>query len=128
MTEKQRFHLRPEGEKAFGYAQAVKAGNLIHVAGSLSVDDAFQPLHPGDMAGQIGIVYAAIGRTLAHFGLGLADVVKETVFVTDMAAFLASNDHRLHAYGGALPAATAVEVERLAFPECMVEVEVVATV
>lgn len=128
MTEKQRFHLRPDGEKAFGYAQAVRAGNLVHVAGSLSVDDAFQPLHPGDMPAQIGVVYDAIGQTLAHFGAGLADVVKETIFVTDMGAFLAANARRLEAYRGALPAATAVEVKQLAFPECLIEIEVVAAV
>jgi len=126
MTEKLRFHLRPEGEKAFGYAQAVKAANFVHISGTLSVDDAFQPLHTSDMAGQIGAVYDSIGRTLEHFGLGMADVVKETIFVTDMAAFLEANGRRIEAYGGALPAATAVEVKRLAFPECLIEVEVVA--
>ena len=128
MPEKQRFHLRTDGEKAFGYAQAVRAGGLVHVAGTLSVDDAFRPLHDGDMGAQIAEVYAAIGRTLAHFGLGMADVVKETLFVTDMDAFLAANGQRIAAYDGALPAATAVEVKRLAFAECLVEIEVVAAI
>lgn len=126
MAEKKRFHLRPDGEKAFGYAQAVQVGGHVHVAGSLSVDDSFAPLHPGDMKAQIGEAYAGIERTLAHFGLRLADVVKETVFVTDMAAFLDANGRRMQAYGGALPAATVVEVRRLAFAECLIEVEVVA--
>ena len=98
MTGKEVFHLRPEGEKAFGYAQAVKAGGTIHVAGALSVNEAFEPEHAGDMAAQIEAIYASIRRTLDHFGASLSDVVRETV-----------------------------EVRRLAFPECMVEIEVTAT-
>jgi enamine deaminase RidA (YjgF/YER057c/UK114 family) len=126
MTTKERFHLRPEGEKAFGYAQAVKAGNWLHISGSLSVDDSFAPLAPGDMSAQIANVYDAIARTLAAHGLGFGDIVKETIFVTDMNAYLAANPRRITAYGGALPAATAVEVKRLAFPECLVEIEALA--
>ena len=120
------FHLRPEGEKAFGYAQAVRRGDTLYVAGTLSVDDGFAPLHAGDMAAQIEAVYAAIGRTLAAHGATLADVVRESVYVNDMDAFIAANGARLAAYGGWFPAATAVEVKRLAFPECMVEIEVTA--
>jgi 2-iminobutanoate/2-iminopropanoate deaminase len=126
MVDVQRIHLRPEGENAFGYAQAVRAGGFIHVAGSLSVDDAFVPLHPGDMGAQIDAVYDTIRRSLAGFGATIADIVKETIFVTDMDAFLAANGRRIEAYGGTLPAATAVEVRRLAFPECLIEIEVVA--
>ena len=126
MTTSQPFHLRPDGEKAFGYAQAVRRGDTLYVAGTLSVDDGFAPLHPGDMAAQIGAAYAAIRETLAAHGGMLADVVRETVYVTDMDAFIAANGARLAAYDGWLPAATAVEVNRLAFPECMVEIEVTA--
>ena len=126
MTSKERFHLRPDGEKAFGYAQAVKVSDWLHLAGLLSVDDAFTPIDVGDMEAQIGNVYDAIARTLAAHGLAMSDIVKETVFVTDMDAFLAANARRIAAYGGALPAATAVEVKRLAFAECMIEIEVIA--
>ena len=127
MTDRQTFHLRPEGEKAFGYAQAVRSGTTLHISGSLSVDDAFRPELPGDMAGQIGSAYAAIGRTLAAFGATMANVVKENIYVTDMDAFIAGNGARIAHYDGLdLPATTAVEVRRLAFPECMIEIEVTA--
>lgn len=122
------FHFRPEGERAFGYAQAVSAGGLLFVSGTLSVDAAFQTLAPGDMRGQLEVVYAALGETLAAHGLDFAAVVKETVFVTDMDAFLDANDFRLGIYAGRdLPAVTAVEVRRLAFPANLVEIELVAT-
>ncbi len=126
MAEKQVFHLRPEGERAFGYAQAVRVGDVIHIAGSLSVDDAFVPQHAGDMAAQTAAIYDAVRRTLASFGALLTNVVKETIFVTDMDAFLAANAVRIEALGGTYPATTAVEVKRLAFPECMIEIEITA--
>jgi enamine deaminase RidA (YjgF/YER057c/UK114 family) len=126
MPKRELFHLRPDGEKAFGYAQAVRSGATLFVAGTLAVDDGFAPVHAGDMAAQIGAAYAAIRETLAAHGGTLADVVRETVYVTDMDAFIAANGARTAAYAGWLPAATAVEVKRLAFPECMVEIEVTA--
>lgn len=121
------FHFRPEGERAFGYAQAVSAGGLLFISGTLSVDAAFQALAPGDMRGQLEVVYAALAETLAAHELNFAHVIKETVFVTDMDAFLDSNDFRLGIYQGhELPAVTAVEVRRLAFPANLVEIELVA--
>jgi 2-iminobutanoate/2-iminopropanoate deaminase len=126
MTKSRPFHLRPEGENAFGYAQAVRHGDTLYVAGTLSLDDGFAPLHAGDMAAQIEAVYAAIRATLAAHGATLLDVVRETIYVTDMDAFVAANGARMAAYAGWHPAATAVEVGRLAFPECMVEIEVTA--
>jgi enamine deaminase RidA (YjgF/YER057c/UK114 family) len=127
-VSKRTFHFRPEGERAFGYAQAVSAGGLLFISGTLSVDAAFQTLAPGDMRGQLEVVYAALSETLAAHDLNFAHVVKETVFVTDMDAFLDSNDFRLGVYAGrALPAVTAVEVRRLAFPSNLVEIELIAT-
>lgn len=122
----QSFHLRPGGEKAFGYAQAVRTGDTLHIAGTLSLDDAFAPIHAGDMAGQIGAAYDAIRQTLAAFGATLSNVARETIYVTDMDAFIAANGVRMEAYAGWHPATTAVEVRRLAFPDCMVEIEVTA--
>jgi len=127
MIDRQTFHLRPEGEKAFGYAQAVRSGNTLHISGSLSVDDAFRPEFPDDMTAQIGSAYAAIRQTLDAFGATMANVVKENIYVTDMDAFIASNAARIAHYAGLdLPATTAVEVRRLAFPECMIEIEITA--
>ena len=125
-TKSEPFHLRPDGEKAFGYAQAVRRGDTLYVAGTLAVADGLAPLHAGDMAGQIAAAYAAIRDTLAAHGGSLANVVRETAYVTDMDAFIAANGARMAAYAGWLPAATVVEVKRLAFPDCMVEIEVTA--
>lgn len=126
MVKVRTFHLRPAGEQAFGFAQAVLTGDTLHVAGTLAVDEGFAPLHAGNMAAQVECVYASIKSTLEHFGVGLGSVMRETIYVTDMDAFLAANQIRKAIYAGWLPATTAVQVERLAFPECMVEIELTA--
>lgn len=121
------FHFRREGEQAFGYAQAVSVGELLFVSGTLSVDAAFQTIGAGDMRQQLEIVYSALAETLRAHDLDFSAVVKETVFVTDMDAFLGANEVRLAIYKNlALPAVTAVEVRRLAFPDNLVEIEIVA--
>lgn len=123
----QTFHLREAGEKAFGYAQAVRAGNVLHISGTLAVNDAFETVGAGDMRAQLEAIYTALGQTLAAHGAGFAEVVKETVYVTDMDAFIAANQVRLDAYANcAPPACTAVEVRRLAFPDNLAEIEATA--
>jgi enamine deaminase RidA (YjgF/YER057c/UK114 family) len=120
------FHLAEAAEKSFAYAQATSANGLLYVSGTLSLDDNFAPVGVRDMAAQLRQIYARIGRTLAAHGASFADVLKETVFVTDMDAMLEANGERAKAYGSHTPACTVVEIRRLAFPACMAEIELVA--
>jgi 2-iminobutanoate/2-iminopropanoate deaminase len=120
------FHLSEQAERGFAYAQATSADGLLHIAGTLSLDDAFAPVGEGDMSAQLTCAYGRIERTLAAHGVGFADVLKETLFVTDMDAMLAANAVRAGVYGMHTPACTVVEVRRLAFPQCMVEIELTA--
>jgi 2-iminobutanoate/2-iminopropanoate deaminase len=127
MKTLQPFFLSEAGERAFAYAQAISDGSTLYVAGTLSVDDAFAPVAPNDMHGQLEHVYGRIRRVLESHSIGFTSVLKETVFVTDMDAFIAANDVRVRTYGKHVPACTAVEVRRLAFAPCMVEIELVAS-
>lgn len=120
------FHLAEVAERSFAYAQATSDGYRLYVSGTLSLDDAFAPVGEGDMAAQLGQIYERIGRTLAAHGIGFAQVLKETVFVTDIEAMLGANAVRAQTYGTHTPACTVVEVRKLAFPACLAEIEVVA--
>ena len=120
------FHLSEPAERSFAYAQATSADGLLYISGTLSLDDAVAPVGEGDMATQLKCAYQRIARTLAAHGASFADVLKETVFVTDMDAMLAANGVRADVYGKHTPACTVVEVRRLAFPQCMVEIELTA--
>ncbi len=123
------FHMHPEAEKMYGFAATVRAGNTLYLSGIISMDDQFQILHEGDMAGQIRAIYEIMKETLAHHGLTMANVVRETNFVTDMDAFMApeANETRLGYYKDcAPPSATLVQVVRLAIPGALLECEAIA--
>jgi 2-iminobutanoate/2-iminopropanoate deaminase len=121
------FHFRRPGEQTFGYAQAVLSGQTLHVSGTLAVTEAFQTIGAGNMRAQLIAVYDTLRQTLEAFDMRFANVVKETIFVTDMDAFIEANDVRLAIYAGLdLPAVTAVEIRRLAFPDNLIEIELIA--
>lgn len=110
-----------------GLPQALKVGDTIYVSGTTAYVEGEEP--SPDMADQMRVTYARIDRALAHFGASLADVVEQTVFVTDMAAALAARHVRMEAYGAAgdsLPVSATVGVTALGRPGLMVEIKVTA--
>lgn len=130
MSQRQTYfnHWEP-AQRAFGYAQAVRVGDTIYIAGTVAVDAQFQPVHTGDFGAQLQFVYARLGETLAHFGLNFSHVVREVMYATNMAGLVAAMPLRKSVYGeGPYPAATGVEVKQLLFPELMIEIEMVAVV
>lgn len=114
-------------QRDWGFCQAVKVGNMVYVSGTTSCGDGFVPEHVGDFRAQLICTFTKIQETLAHFGLGMSDIVKETMYTRDMAAFVENADARKSFYGeGPYPSSTGVEISRLVFPELLLEVEVVA--
>jgi enamine deaminase RidA (YjgF/YER057c/UK114 family) len=123
---KQVFHLNAY-EKDFGYSQAVLIDKTLYVSGTVAVDANGRLVAPGDMAGQMRAAYANIRRTLAAHGSDFDEVVKETIYTTDMDALLKSSDVRFEYYGKErLPTVSWVQVQRLVDPGFLVEIEVVA--
>jgi enamine deaminase RidA (YjgF/YER057c/UK114 family) len=125
----QAFHHFPDAEKALGYSQAVLAGDTLYVSGMISVDAALNIIGKGDMRVQIETVYTILGQVLARHGMTLRNVVKETFYLTDLAAFAEGRDARSAAYekDGAYPSATtAVEVKALFSPDALVEIDMIA--
>jgi enamine deaminase RidA (YjgF/YER057c/UK114 family) len=123
---KQLFHLNGY-EKDFGYSQAVLIDKTLYVSGTVSVDANGRLVAAGDMAGQMRAAYANIRRTLAAHGADFDEVVKETIYTTDMDALLKSSDVRFEYYDKErLPTVSWVQVLRLVDPGFLVEIEVVA--
>jgi 2-iminobutanoate/2-iminopropanoate deaminase len=123
---KQVFHLNPY-EKDFGYSQAVLIDKTLYISGSVAVDQNGRLVAPGDMAGQMRAAYTNIRRTLAAHGAGFNEVVKETIYTTNMDALLKASDLRFEYYDKErLPTISWVQVQRLVDPGFMVEIEVVA--
>jgi enamine deaminase RidA (YjgF/YER057c/UK114 family) len=73
------------------------------------------------------VVYADIDATLKAHGMSAANVIKETVYTTDMDGLIAVNSKRMEYYRDvAPPASTWVEIQRLVHPDLLLEVEVTA--
>jgi len=123
---KQVFHLNGY-EKDFGYSQAVMIDKTLYISGSVAVDADGRLVAPGDMAGQMRAAYTNIGRTLAAHHAEFQEIVKETIYTTDMDALLKASDLRFEYYDKErLPTASWVQVQRLVDPGFLVEIEVVA--
>jgi enamine deaminase RidA (YjgF/YER057c/UK114 family) len=120
------FLLRPEVEKAYGYAHAVRIGDDIKISGAVSMDDKGNPTAVGDLEQQMKNAYSDLEKVLAHYGCTFDDVVVENVYTTDMAAFLKAAAYRGTIYKKQFPTGTWLEVKGLALPEFMIEIELEA--
>jgi 2-iminobutanoate/2-iminopropanoate deaminase len=107
------------------YSQAVKAGGMLFLSGQIPLDPATGTLRQGDITAQTELVMENIGAVLAAAGLGFDDVVKSTIFLTDLANFAVVNEIYGRRFGAEPPARSTVEVKGL--PRgAGVEIEVIA--
>jgi 2-iminobutanoate/2-iminopropanoate deaminase len=108
------------------YAQAIAAGPYVFASGQIALDPATGELVDGDAAAQARQVMANVAAVLAAAGLAFADIVKTTIFLTNMADFAAVNAEYGECFaGGPVPARSTVAVAAL--PRgAAVEIEVVA--
>jgi 2-iminobutanoate/2-iminopropanoate deaminase len=114
------------GHTLYSHVVAVEGRRLIFVAGQLARDRACNVVGQGDMRAQIRQVGENIKAALAAAGATLGDIVKTNTYVTDIEEYFRHVDVRMEYFGPALPTSTTVEVRRLAHPDFMVEIEVVA--
>ena len=124
-------------ENDYGYAQAIKIGNMIYVFGQISHDDKGAMIAPAAldatgkpadfsmMGQQMRVTYANAATILAQFRATLDHVVEETLYVLDVdEAFAVAGKVRKEAYATARPqcASNLIGVSRLAFPEQLIEI------
>ncbi len=117
-------------EKEYGYSQAVKVDNTIYVSGQVGHDDKGNIVGRRDMKVQMRQAYENIKKVLAQYGATIDNVVDEVLFVTDMdAAFAARVKCKQEVFSGnPVLASTIVQIQRLAFPELMVEIRCICKV
>lgn len=73
------------------YSQGISAGNLVITSGQLPVDPATGSFAPGGVAEQTHQSLANVQAVLAQAGLTMENVIKTTVFLSDMNNFSAMN-------------------------------------
>jgi 2-iminobutanoate/2-iminopropanoate deaminase len=107
------------------YAQATIAHHFLYTAGQVGLDPDTGQLVSGGITGQTQRALANLSAVLAERQLTWADVVKTTVYLTNMADFEAMNEVYAKAMGGARPARSTVQVAAL--PKgAVVEIDAVA--
>jgi 2-iminobutanoate/2-iminopropanoate deaminase len=107
------------------YSQAVIANGFLFTAGQIALDPVTMQIVEGDVVAQTERVFANLGAVLAAAGATWADVVKSTVFLTDMHDFPRMNEVYARVVGDAHPARSTVQVSGL--PRgVLVEIDLVA--
>ena len=116
----------PAAPAAIGpYSQAVQAGPFCFLSGMIAIDPASGALVGATAAEQTVQILKNIEALLAAQGLSRADVVKTTVFLTDLGAFSEVNAAYAAYFCSDAPARSCVEVSRLP-KNALVEIECVA--
>jgi reactive intermediate/imine deaminase len=110
------------------YTDAVRVGELVFVSGCVPVDSEGRLVGEDDVVAQARRTLENVGAVLAAAGCSFGDVVKVTIFLTDVDDRARINPLRQEFFGDARPASTLVEVSRLAIPGAKIEVEAVAVV
>jgi enamine deaminase RidA (YjgF/YER057c/UK114 family) len=106
------------------YAHAVRFGSLLLVSGLVGLDREGRVVAP-DAAGQADRILADLALILDRAGASLADVLKVTVYLTDMADRAQINPVREAHFGAHRPASTLIEIKALVMPELKVEIEAI---
>ncbi len=104
----------PEAPTAVGpYSQAIAVGNTLYCAGQIPLNPATGELIEGDVKAQTERVLENLGGVLRANGMTYADVVKTTVFLTDLANFAAMNEVYARYFSEPFPARSTIQVAGL---------------
>ena len=106
------------------YSQAIDTGTFVYASGQLPINPATGVM-PEGIKEQTAQSLANVKAILAEAGLTLANVVKTTVFLSDMSNFAAMNEVYAENFSAPVPARSAVAVKELP-KQALVEIEVVA--
>jgi len=117
-----------------GYSQVVdvSAGRIVFISGQTALDRDGHVVGKHDFAAQAAQVFQNLGLALQASGCTATNLVKLTVFLTDMNNLASYREARNHFFATvtpqAAPAVTLVEVSKLYGPDFMIEIEAIAAV
>ncbi len=97
------------------YSQAIEAGKFVFVSGQIPMNPETKQLDKGDIKSQTKIALENIAEILKAAGLNMNDVVKTTVFMSDLDEFTEMNEVYSKYFSEGKPARSTVQVAKLAF-------------
>ena len=116
-------HLAPAASGP--YSQAVEKGGILFASGQLGIEPATGTFVEGGVKAQTAQAFNNIRAVLSEAGYTMADIVKTTVYLADMADFAAVNEIYASQFEGTFPARSALAVKTLP-KNGLVEIEVIA--
>jgi enamine deaminase RidA (YjgF/YER057c/UK114 family) len=122
--------LPGEKESEYGYSQSIKVGDTIYISGQVGYDETGKISDRGNIETQMRQAYANIQKVLTQYGATMNNIVDEILFVTDMdAAMSVAPKCRKEIFSGTpVVASTIVQIQRLAYPDLLIEIKCVARI
>jgi 2-iminobutanoate/2-iminopropanoate deaminase len=111
---------------ALPFSTAIGCGPFVFISGLVGRDPDSGQIAKGDIVAQTRQTMRNLSRQLEKAGSSLGQVLKATIFVTDMSAYTKMNEAYASFFEAAPPARSCVEVSRLPDPEALVEIEMIA--
>jgi reactive intermediate/imine deaminase len=123
----ERVITRPDNYEPFLLSQGIKFDNLLFVSGQAGAGDDGKIVDGGFRA-QGEQAFTNLRRALEAGGSSLDDVIKVTIFVTDMGNFKEVVELRRKFFSEPYPADTIAEVKALYDPKVLIEIEAIAAI
>lgn len=106
------------------YSQAIRSGGLVFVSGQLAIDPETNQMIEGGIGEQTERVMQNLSAILEEAGSSLAQLVKTTIYLADLASFAQMNDVYGRHVGSKPPARATIEVSAL--PQgALIEIEAI---
>lgn len=121
-----RIYTQPDPFEPFALSQAIAVGDWIFVSGQAALDGQGNIVGEGNFQLQAETAFNNLQAVLQAADSGLQDVVKVTIFMTDMQYFGEVVELRRRYFATPYPADSIVEVKALAMPQLMFEIEAIA--
>lgn len=121
----ERIVTNPDPYEPFLLSQGIKANGFLFISGQAGAGEDGR-IVPGGFLAQGEQAFANLRRALEAGGASLKDVVKVTIFVTDMGHFDDVVTLRRKFFAAPYPADTIAEIRALYTPDAMIEIEAIA--
>jgi 2-iminobutanoate/2-iminopropanoate deaminase len=120
----------PAPMRGGAYSSGIEApsGRMIYVSGQVALDAEANVVGEGDVKLQTEAVLEHVKTVVEKAGGSMEDIVKVTVFITDMGLYDEIHEVRRHYFEEPFPASSMVEVSALIDPRLLIEIEAVAVV
>ena len=109
------------------YSQAIRFGNLIFASGQIPIEPEAGKILKGDIKGQTKLILENLNNVLAASGSSLDNVLRTTIFLTDLENYPVVNETYAQYFNDLPPARSTVQVAKLPM-DAQIEIDAIACI